>query len=153
MNPNSGFPFHGKENPNFDSAVNPNSGFPCHGKGAENGLLIKGGDSLESINNVNTIVFDKTGTLTVGKPKVSTMYSEVNLKGTGYNDEKLLFFAGSAELGSEHPLARAIIEEANQKGIILKNPTEFDAVPGKGLKQFFLPLRFLILSLEQRQIR
>jgi len=104
------------------------------GKGAENGLLIKGGDSLESINNVNTIVFDKTGTLTVGKPKVSTIYSEVDIKKSGYDEEQLLFFAGSAELGSEHPLGRAIIEEANQRGISLKTPTEFDAVPGKGLK-------------------
>jgi Cu+-exporting ATPase len=104
------------------------------GKGAQNGLLIKGGDSLESINNVNTIVFDKTGTLTVGKPKVSTIFSEDDLKKSGYNEEQLLFFAGSAELGSEHPIGRAIIEEANQRGISLKAPTEFDAVPGKGLK-------------------
>ena len=106
------------------------------GKGAENGLLIKGGDSLESINNINTIVFDKTGTLTVGKPKVSTIFSEVDLKKSGYDEEQLLFFAGSAELGSEHPLGRAIIEEANQRGISLKTPMEFDAVPGKGLKTF-----------------
>jgi Cu+-exporting ATPase len=104
------------------------------GKGAENGLLIKGGDSLESINNVNTIVFDKTGTLTVGKPKVSTIFTEANLKNSIYNEEQLLFFAGSAELGSEHPIGRAIIEEANQRGISLKAPTEFDAIPGKGLK-------------------
>ncbi|MFX0105793.1 MAG: heavy metal translocating P-type ATPase, partial [Candidatus Hodarchaeota archaeon] len=104
------------------------------GKGAQNGLLIKGGDSLESINNINTIVFDKTGTLTVGKPKVSTIFSEDDLNKSGYSEEQLLFFAGSAELGSEHPLGRAIIEEANQRGISLKAPTEFDAVPGKGLK-------------------
>jgi Cu+-exporting ATPase len=103
------------------------------GKGAENGLLIKGGDSLESINNVNTIVFDKTGTLTVGKPKVSALFSEAALKSSGYDDKKLLFYAGSAELGSEHPLGRAIIEEANQRGISLKTPTEFEAIPGKGL--------------------
>ncbi|UCD01986.1 MAG: heavy metal translocating P-type ATPase [Promethearchaeota archaeon] len=104
------------------------------GKGAQNGLLIKGGDSLESINNVNTIVFDKTGTLTVGKPKVSTIFSEDDLNKSGYDEEQLLFFAGSAELGSEHPIGRAIIEEANQRGISLKAPTEFDAIPGKGLK-------------------
>jgi Cu+-exporting ATPase len=104
------------------------------GKGAENGLLIKGGDSLESINNVNTIVFDKTGTLTVGKPKVSKMFSEAEMKGVGYDETQLLFYSGSAELGSEHPLGRAIIEEANQREIALKSPSEFDAVPGKGLK-------------------
>ncbi|MFX0156020.1 MAG: heavy metal translocating P-type ATPase, partial [Candidatus Hodarchaeota archaeon] len=114
------------------------------GKGAENGLLIKGGDSLESINNVNTIVFDKTGTLTVGKPKVSIIFSESELKGLGYNEEQMLFFAGSAELGSEHPLGRAIIEEANQRGISLKTPIEFDAVPGKGLKSLIEGTQILI---------
>ncbi len=104
------------------------------GKGAESGLLIKGGDSLESINTINTIVFDKTGTLTVGKPKVSVIHTEKDLTGTGYDDSELLFFAGSAEMGSEHPLGRAIIEEANQRGLRLETPTEFDAIPGKGIK-------------------
>jgi len=104
------------------------------GKGAENGLLIKGGDSLEAINNVNTIVFDKTGTLTVGKPKASIIFSENYLKGTGYDDNELLYYAGSAELGSEHPLGRAIIEEANQRNLSLEIPIEFKAIPGKGLK-------------------
>jgi len=104
------------------------------GKGAESGLLIKGGDSLESINAISTIVFDKTGTLTVGKPKVSIMFTEKELNGSGYNDNDLLFYAGSAEMGSEHPLGRAIIEEANQKGLSLESPIEFDAIPGKGIK-------------------
>ncbi|MBY9014393.1 MAG: cadmium-translocating P-type ATPase [Candidatus Lokiarchaeota archaeon] len=104
------------------------------GKGAENGLLIKGGDSLESINTINTIVFDKTGTLTVGKPKVSEIFSEKSLTGSGYDDNDVLLYAGSAEMGSEHPLGRAIIEEANQRTIGLEPLTEFDAVPGKGIK-------------------
>ncbi|MFW9877540.1 MAG: heavy metal translocating P-type ATPase, partial [Candidatus Thorarchaeota archaeon] len=104
------------------------------GKGAENGLLIKGGDSLEAINTINNIVFDKTGTLTVGKPKVSVMFTEEDLKGSGYNNSEILFYAGSAEMGSEHPLGRAVIEEANQKGISLEAPSEFDAISGKGIK-------------------
>jgi Cu+-exporting ATPase len=104
------------------------------GKGAENGLLIKGGDSLESINTINTIVFDKTGTLTVGKPKVSVIFTENDLNGTGYDDNDLLLYAGSAEMGSEHSLGRAIIEEANQRELSLKTPAEFDAIPGKGIK-------------------
>ena len=104
------------------------------GKGAENGLLIKGGDSLESINKVNTIVFDKTGTLTIGKPKVSIIVSEKNLKGVGYDDKDILYYTGSAELGSEHPLGRAIIEEANQRNLNLESPNNFEAIPGKGLK-------------------
>ena len=104
------------------------------GKGAENGLLIKGGDSLESINTINTIIFDKTGTLTVGKPKVSVIFTEKDLNNVGYDDNELLFYAGSAEMGSEHPLGRAIIEEANQRGLSLESPKEFDAFPGKGIK-------------------
>ena len=104
------------------------------GKGAESGLLIKGGDSLESINTINTVVFDKTGTLTIGKPKVSVMFTEKDLTNKGYDENELLIYAGSAEMGSEHPLGRAIIEESNQRGLSLETPTEFDAVPGKGIK-------------------
>jgi Cu+-exporting ATPase len=104
------------------------------GKGAENGILIKGGDSLEAINNVNTIVFDKTGTLTIGKPKISAIYTEYDLKGQGFDVKELLYYAGSAEMGSEHPLSLAIIEEANQRGLHLDTPTLFDAIPGKGIK-------------------
>ncbi|MFW9873253.1 MAG: heavy metal translocating P-type ATPase [Candidatus Thorarchaeota archaeon] len=103
------------------------------GKGAESGLLIKGGDSLESINTINTVVFDKTGTLTVGKPKVAVTFTERDLTEKGYDDNELLIYAGSAEMGSEHPLGRAIIEEANQRGLSLRPPTEFNALPGKGI--------------------
>lgn len=103
------------------------------GKGAENGILIKGGDSLEAIQEINTIVFDKTGTLTSGKPKVSAIFTEEDLKGKGITENELLFFAGSAEMGSEHPLGQAIIEEANQKGLSLDSPDDFEAFPGKGI--------------------
>lgn len=103
------------------------------GLGAENGVLIKGGDSLEAIQELNTIVFDKTGTLTVGKPKVSAMFTESGLKETGMDEKELLFYAGSAEMGSEHPLGQAIIEEANQKGLNLESPENFEAFPGKGI--------------------
>ncbi len=103
------------------------------GKGAENGILMKGGDSLEAVNNINTIVFDKTGTLTVGKPKVTMIYSEKDLIGKGLSKKDILYFAGSAEMGSEHPLGQAIIEEANQEGLKLVSPSEFDAIPGKGI--------------------
>jgi Cu+-exporting ATPase len=104
------------------------------GIGAETGLLIKGGDSLESVSTINTIVFDKTGTLTVGKPKVSLIFTEKTLTGSGYDENDLLFYAGSAEMGSEHPLGRAIIEEANQRALKLDSPADFDAIPGKGIK-------------------
>ena len=104
------------------------------GKGAENGILIKGGDSLEAINNINIIVFDKTGTLTVGKPKVSVMFSEKDLNGTGYDQKEILYYAGSAEMGSEHLIGQAIIEEANQRELKLDAPKEFDAILGKGIR-------------------
>ncbi len=105
------------------------------GKGAENGLLIKGGDSLEAISKINTIVFDKTGTLTVGKPRVSAIFTEKELNPSAkYDKKELLLYAGSAEMGSEHPLARSIIEEANQEGLLLEMPTDFDAIPGKGIR-------------------
>ncbi|MFW9949325.1 MAG: heavy metal translocating P-type ATPase, partial [Candidatus Thorarchaeota archaeon] len=103
------------------------------GKGAENGILLKGGDSLEAINKINTIVFDKTGTLTVGKPKVSVIFPEKELNNLGLSENEILFYAGSAEMGSEHSLGQAIIEEANQRGLKLITPLEFDAIPGKGL--------------------
>ncbi|MHA1293547.1 MAG: heavy metal translocating P-type ATPase [Promethearchaeota archaeon] len=114
------------------------------GKGAENGLLIKGGDSLEAISKINTIVFDKTGTLTVGKPKVSAIISEKDIIGQGYDINELLFYAGSAEMGSEHPLGRAIIEEANQRGLSLISPIEFDAIPGKGIETIINDKKVLI---------
>lgn len=103
------------------------------GKGAENGILLKGGDSLESINSVNAVVFDKTGTLTIGKPRISAVLTEEQLLGKGYDEQEILYYAGSAEMGSEHPIARAIIEEANQRGLSLKSPKEFEAIPGKGI--------------------
>ncbi len=114
------------------------------GKGAENGILLKGGDSLEAVNTINTIVFDKTGTLTVGKPKVSIIFTEKDLEGQGYNDNDLLFYAGSAEMGSEHPLGQAIIEEANQRGLTLETPIDFDAIPGKGIETSVKNKRILI---------
>jgi Cu+-exporting ATPase len=68
------------------------------GEGAENGILLKGGDSLESISKINTIVFDKTGTLTKGEPSVT----DIKTYGT-YNEQNVLRYAGAAEKGSEHP--------------------------------------------------
>ncbi|MFX1568200.1 MAG: heavy metal translocating P-type ATPase [Promethearchaeota archaeon] len=114
------------------------------GKGAENGILLKGGDSLEAINTINTIVFDKTGTLTVGKPKVSMIISEKNVRGQGIDENELLYYAGSAEMGSEHPLGLAIIEEANQRGLTLEEPSEFNAFPGKGIKALIKNKNILI---------
>ncbi len=99
------------------------------GKGAENGILIKGGDSLEEAHKVNTIIFDKTGTLTRGEPSVTDVVQVGKLSET-----QLLRFAGSVEKGSEHPLAKAVVRAAEKSGVGLANPSEFEALPGLGVK-------------------
>jgi Cu+-exporting ATPase len=99
------------------------------GKGAENGILIKGGESLETAHKLDTIVFDKTGTLTKGEPEVTDI-EKVN----SYIDEEILKFAASAEKNSEHPLGEAIIKSAIQRGIDLQEPKNFKAIEGQGIE-------------------
>jgi Cu+-exporting ATPase len=99
------------------------------GKGAENGILIRGGEALETAQNINTIVFDKTGTITKGEPSLTDIIASDEVK-----TEDLLFYAGSAERGSEHPLAEAIVKRALDEGIALSEPYGFQAVPGHGIK-------------------
>ena len=98
------------------------------GKGAENGVLIKGGEALEITHKVDTIVFDKTGTITEGKPVVTDIISKE------MNKEELLSIAASAEKGSEHPLGEAIIKFTEEKNIRLKEIKNFNAIPGQGIK-------------------
>ncbi len=97
------------------------------GRGAESGLLIKGGESLEAAYNLDAIVFDKTGTLTKGKPEVTDIISN------SFEDSEILKLAASAEKGSDHPLADAIISSANAKGIPLTEPKNFEEHSGKGI--------------------
>jgi Cu+-exporting ATPase len=99
------------------------------GKGAENGILIKSGESLETAYKINTLVLDKTGTLTEGKPKMT----DVVLTG-GLNREELLNIVGSAEKNSEHPLAQAMVKTITEEIKNLQDPDEFRAIPGKGIK-------------------
>ena len=99
------------------------------GKGAENGVLIKGGEYLEKAYKLQTIVFDKTGTLTKGEPSVLDIVTLENWK---TND--VLKLAAIAEKGSEHPLGEAITEAARQKGIEIPDPESFEAIPGHGVK-------------------
>ena len=99
------------------------------GKGAESGILIKGGENLEEAHKVDTIVFDKTGTLTKGEPSVTDVVS-VN----GESAKSILHFAGSAELGSEHPLAQAVVREAKKLRSELSSPSNFEAIPGFGVR-------------------
>ncbi|HAO93888.1 MAG TPA: heavy metal translocating P-type ATPase [Deltaproteobacteria bacterium] len=106
------------------------------GKGAENGILIRGGESLETAHKLNAIVFDKTGTLTRGEPAITDIVvaHDVTITSKGLSmEEGVLFYAASAEKGSEHPIGEAIVKKASAKGIALSNPIGFNALPGHGL--------------------
>ncbi|MBE9157502.1 copper-translocating P-type ATPase [Nodosilinea sp. LEGE 06152] len=100
------------------------------GKGAENGILIKGADSLELAHNIQAIVLDKTGTITQGKPTV-TNYVTVNGTATELH---LLKLAGTLERNSEHPLAEAVVNYAQAQGVTLEDPQAFEAVAGSGVQ-------------------
>ena len=97
-------------------------------KGAQNGILIKGGEYLEAAHKLQTIIFDKTGTLTVGKPSVT----DVMVVGV-YSEDEVLRLAAIAERGSEHPLGRAVIRAAEQKHIEIPSASSFNAIPGQGV--------------------
>lgn len=99
------------------------------GKGAEYGVLIKGGEALETAHKIKTIVFDKTGTITEGRPEVTDI-----ITAGGLEKEKLLQLAASAEKGSEHPLGEAIVRKAEQAGMELLRVERFDAIPGYGIE-------------------
>ena len=98
------------------------------GKGAEYGVLIKGGEALETTHKLTTIVFDKTGTITEGKPKVTDIVT------TNLSKEQLLIYAASAEKGSEHPLGEAIVRAAIDRGYQLCELESFNAIPGHGIE-------------------
>ena len=97
-------------------------------KGAQNGILIKGGEYLEMAHKLDTIVFDKTGTLTVGEPSVTDVMAV-----GGYSEEEVLRLAALAERGSEHPLGRAVIRAAEEKRIEIPLASSFKAIPGEGV--------------------
>ena len=97
------------------------------GKGAEFGVLIRSAEALERAHKVQTVALDKTGTLTVGKPSV------VELASDDISDERLLTVAASVEQASEHPLGRAIVEAAEQRGLALTPIENFQALPGFGV--------------------
>jgi len=99
------------------------------GKGAENGILIRGGESLETAHKLDTIVFDKTGTLTKGEPEITDVIT-VN----GFSEEEILKYAACAEKNSEHPLAEAILKRAEEKEIKLIDPEQFNAIEGHGIE-------------------
>ncbi|MBI2877731.1 MAG: copper-translocating P-type ATPase [Candidatus Tectomicrobia bacterium] len=99
------------------------------GKGAEHGILIKGGETLERVQQVDTLVFDKTGTLTQGRPRVTDLCPQ-----DGLSPEALLQLAAAAERASEHPLSLALIEAARERGLPLEEPQAFEAIVGQGVR-------------------
>ncbi|MGB3639827.1 MAG: copper-translocating P-type ATPase, partial [Rivularia sp. (in: cyanobacteria)] len=104
------------------------------GKGAENGILIKGAQSLELAHKIKTIVLDKTGTLTEGKPTVTNF---VTVRGTANKNElKLIKLAAALERNSEHPLAEAVVRYAESQGVELTEARDFEAVAGSGVEGY-----------------
>ncbi|NLM40542.1 MAG: copper-translocating P-type ATPase [Firmicutes bacterium] len=99
------------------------------GKGAEHGILIKSGVALETTHQVDVVVLDKTGTITEGKPQVTDIVAV-----PGIDRDELLQLAGSAEKGSEHPLAAAIVQQAEQENMEFLPAEDFQALPGRGIE-------------------
>jgi Cu+-exporting ATPase len=97
------------------------------GAAARAGILIRDIEALEVAHRVDTVIFDKTGTLTVGEPRLT------DLRTFDKNADRLLRIAASAQLPSEHPLGRAVVEAAREKGLSLSRPTSFKGVPGQGI--------------------
>ncbi|MDR2793528.1 MAG: heavy metal translocating P-type ATPase [Treponema sp.] len=110
------------------------------GKGAENGILIKGGEALETAHKIQTIVFDKTGTITEGKPEVTdVVIAGGSLRSSRFAssaspEDALLQITASAEKGSEHPLGQAIVQGAWNKELELFNVDDFQAITGRGIE-------------------
>jgi P-type Cu+ transporter len=99
------------------------------GRGAQAGILVKNAEALETAEKVTYLVVDKTGTLTAGKPEVTDL-----VNGAGFDENSLLALAAALEIKSEHPLARAVVSAANQRGIRPKEAKQFLSVTGAGLK-------------------
>jgi len=99
------------------------------GIGAERGILIKDATSLQTLLDVDTIIFDKTGTITKGEPSVTEIISTGEL-----TEDELLRLAAGGEKGSEHPLGQAIVRAASERALTLDGATDFQAIPGKGIR-------------------
>src|SRR3712207_498970 len=111
------------------------------GKAAENGILVRGGEALEMSRKIDTIVLDKTGTLTRGKPAVTGV-----IPANGFSQEELLRLAAAAEIGSEHPLAEAIVARAEVLGLEPPQAEAFESVTGKGIEAMVEGQRVLVVN-------
>jgi Cu+-exporting ATPase len=108
------------------------------GRGAQSGILIKGGEALETAHKLTTIVLDKTGTITRGVPSVTDIVAH------GLDENTFLQLAASAESGSEHPLGEAIVRSAEERGVTRLSASEFKAIPGYGIEAVVNERRLLI---------
>ncbi len=108
------------------------------GKGAENGILIKSGEALETAHKLRSVVFDKTGTLTKGEPEVTDILASAN-----FSKEQILNFAAVAEKNSEHPLGTAIVKMATSQSHTIEDPDDFIAIPGQGVEVQYRGVRVL----------
>jgi Cu+-exporting ATPase len=120
------------------------------GKGAENGILIRGAEALETAHQLNTIVLDKTGTLTKGEPSVTDI-----IESERFNRREILGLAASAEKGSEHPLGEAIVKKAREEGVDLLETKDFQAIAGHGIEATVDSKRVLLGNLrlmEEKEI-
>ncbi|MDQ3976071.1 MAG: heavy metal translocating P-type ATPase, partial [Thermoproteota archaeon] len=105
-------------------------------KAAREGVLIKGGEYLEKLANIDTVIFDKTGTLTKGKPEVTDVISNNN-NNNGYTQYEILQIASSLENRSEHPIAQAIINKASEQSIPTLEVSQFNSISGHGIMAFY----------------
>lgn len=112
-------------------------------KAAREGVLIKGGEYLEKLANIDTVIFDKTGTLTKGKPEVTDVISNNN---NGYNQYEILQIASSLENRSEHPIAQAIINKASEQSIPTLEVSQFNSISGHGIMAFYQEKRIFVGS-------
>lgn len=106
----------------------PMSIMVASGKGASVGVLFKNAEAIEVLRKVDTLIVDKTGTLTEGKPRLASVYAE-----PAWNEDELLAMAAGLEAGSEHPLAAAIVEGANDRGVSFRRAENFESITGKGV--------------------
>lgn len=104
------------------------------GKGAEYGILIRGGEALEGVRRIDTVIFDKTGTVTEGRPDVTGVVGVTRADGTAVSPAEVLRLAASVESRSEHPLAHAIVEAARRQEIALQTVERFVAMEGRGAR-------------------
>ena len=120
------------------------------GKGAENGILIRGAEALETAHQLNTIVLDKTGTLTKGEPSVTDIIESKN-----FTKKEVLTLAASAEKGSEHPLGESIIKKAKEEDLSFLPSKDFHAIPGHGIEAMIDSKKILLGNLglmEERNV-